>query len=337
MQPAISAQPPQPTFGNAMSGTAPLPGFPGMPSRPMMFPNPMQPFGPPVGQPAGMMPNSFPAKLPMPPLGPMPFAAPKPFMPSAQVQPAFPPVMPQQASNPAFPQMPQTPAQPQQTAMPPMPEQPSSMQPAPQATAPATAEQPQAPAEQNASQASPQASSEASAQASATYPEMENDNKTPISDLNTMIAQPRTPDEKLAAINEIATRQQGDRQTYELLKQEISTPMQGIPPETASAIRQAALIALGSLNGNPINAKLPGIQLYGMEGIDRILNDKNENPLIKASAVAALGYMNRPQDKTIQKLLKKAAKDTNPDVKNAVAQVQLGQMSVPSAAGTKAQ
>lgn len=162
------------------------------------------------------------------------------------------------------------------------------------------------------------------------YGDGQNYNTTPISDLNTMIAQPRTPDEKLAAINEIATRQQGDRQTYELLKQEISTPMQGIPPETASAIRQAALIALGSLNGSPVNAQYAGNELYGMEGIDKILRDKNENPLIKASAVAALGYMNRPQDKTIQKMLKIAAKDNNPDVKNAVAQVQAGQMIGPA-------
>jgi hypothetical protein len=158
-----------------------------------------------------------------------------------------------------------------------------------------------------------------------------------VADLNTMIAQPRTPDEKLMALNEIAVRQLGDRQTYELLKQEVANPMQGVPPEAATAIRQAALIALGSLNGSPVNAKLPGNQLYGMTAIQQILNNKNENPLVKASAVAALGYMNRPQDKTIQNLLKQAGKDSNPDVKNAVAQVQAGQMIGPAQAGVPQQ
>lgn len=154
-----------------------------------------------------------------------------------------------------------------------------------------------------------------------------------VPDLNTMIAQPRTPDEKLMAINEIANRQQGDRQTYELLKQEVSNPMQGVPPEAATAIRQAALIALGSLNGSPVNSKLATNQLYGMDAINQIIGNKNENPLVKASAVAALGYMNRPQDKAIQMMLAKASKDKNPDVQNAVAQVQQGQMMSPAQAG----
>ncbi len=150
-----------------------------------------------------------------------------------------------------------------------------------------------------------------------------------INDLNTMIAQPRTPDEKLNALNAIAVNQLGDRQTYELLKQEVANPMQGVPPEAATAIRQAALIALGSLNGSPVNARVPGNQLYGMDAIKQILTNKNENPLVKASAVASLGYMNRPQDAAIQDLLRLASKDSNPDVKNAVAQVTAGQMIAP--------
>ena len=154
-----------------------------------------------------------------------------------------------------------------------------------------------------------------------------------INDLNTMIAQPRTLDEKLNALNAIAVNQIGDRQTYELLKQEVANSMQGVPPEAANAIRQAALIALGSLNGSQVNARVPGNQLYGMDAIKQILTNKNENALVQASAVAALGYMNRPQDPAIQGLLKLASKNNNPDVKNAVAQVNAGQMVAPTQAG----
>jgi hypothetical protein len=161
-------------------------------------------------------------------------------------------------------------------------------------------------------------------------------NTLPISDLNAAIASPRSPDEKLSALNEIANRQIGDRQTYELLKQEIARPMQGIPPETATSIRQAALIALGSLNSSPANNRLRGDELDGIKAdkskgnghnrgeIEKILADKNENPMIKATAVAAVGYMlsARPHDKELQRLLKLAEKDPNPDVKVAVAQAR---------------
>ena len=147
-----------------------------------------------------------------------------------------------------------------------------------------------------------------------------------VADLNNMLLQPQSPKDKLDAINEIAMRQQGDRQTYELLKQEAANSTPGLQPDDANLIRQAALFALGNLN-RVQNAQVPTNQLPGMDAINKIINNKSENPAVKAAAVTALGYIDRPQDRTIQNILKKAERDKNPDVKNAVAQVKSGMMS----------
>lgn len=145
-----------------------------------------------------------------------------------------------------------------------------------------------------------------------------------VADLNARIAQPQTPDEKLDALQQIANRQVGDRTTYELLKREIVTPMQGLPQETADAIRQQAIISLGSLNSSPVNKALAGKDLYGMDGFKQILTNPKENPLVKASVVAALGSLNRPQDKEVKRLLDIAAKEgkKNNDVQTALNYLQ---------------
>lgn len=148
----------------------------------------------------------------------------------------------------------------------------------------------------------------------------------PLSDLNNMMEQ-GTPEDNLAAINEVALRQQGDLRTYELLKRTASVPDPRLQPNEANLKRQAALFALGNLDGSPVNANVPTNVLPGMESIRKIINSRSEDPAVKAAAVTALGYINRPQDPTIQKRLKEAAKDKNPDVKNAVDQVRAGMMS----------
>lgn len=153
-----------------------------------------------------------------------------------------------------------------------------------------------------------------------------------VADLNNMLLQPQSPKDKLDAINEIAMRQQGDRQTYELLKQEAVNSTPGLQPDDANLIRQASLFALGNLN-RVQNAQVPTNQLPGMDAINRIINNKAENPAVKSAAITALGYIDRPQDRLIQNLLKKASKDKNPDVKQAVAQVQSGMMSAAAQQG----
>lgn len=156
-------------------------------------------------------------------------------------------------------------------------------------------------------------------------------------ELNMLIANPQASNQKLGAILEFAARQQGNLESYELLKREASNDTSQLPPgqaqDDANLIRQAALFALGNMN-RAQNAQAPTNKLYGLDVIQKILTNPRENPAVKAAAVTSLGYLDRPQDKTIQQLLNAAAKDQSQDVKNAVAQVKSGMMSAqPGAQG----
>ncbi|WP_373531824.1 HEAT repeat domain-containing protein [Vampirovibrio sp.] len=149
-------------------------------------------------------------------------------------------------------------------------------------------------------------------------------------ELNMVIANPPTPNHKLGAILEFAARQQGNRETYELLKREALAPTSQLPPgqaqEDGNLVRQAALFALGNLN-RAQNSQVETAMLPGLDSINNILGNAQESPAVKAAAVTALGYIDRPQDKVIQGLLNRAAKDPSQDVKNAVQQVKSGLMS----------
>lgn len=149
-------------------------------------------------------------------------------------------------------------------------------------------------------------------------------------ELNMIIANPQPSNEKLSAILEFAARQQGNRETYELLKNEAMMDTSQLPPgqgqEDGNLIRQAALFALGNLN-RAQNSQVETSQLPGLDAINNILKNPNENPAVKAAAVTALGYIDRPNDKVVKGLLNRASKDPNQDVKNAVQQVQSGMMS----------
>ncbi|WP_303674365.1 HEAT repeat domain-containing protein, partial [Vampirovibrio chlorellavorus] len=148
-------------------------------------------------------------------------------------------------------------------------------------------------------------------------------------ELNMIIAAPPSANQKLGAILEFAARQQGNRETYELLKREALAPTNELPPgqaqEDGNLIRQAALFALGNLN-RAQNSQVETRALPGLEAINTILKNPKENPAVKAAAVTALGYIDRPNDPVIKGLLNRAAKDPNQDVKNAVQQVQSGLM-----------
>jgi hypothetical protein len=148
-------------------------------------------------------------------------------------------------------------------------------------------------------------------------------------ELNALIQGP-DQNQKLNAILEFAARQQGNRETYELLKNEAMAPTTQLPPgqaqEDGNLIRQAALFALGNLN-RAQNSQVETAQLPGLDAINNILKNPQESPAVKAAAVTSLGYIDRPQDKVINALLSKAAKDPSQDVKNAVQQVKSGMMS----------
>lgn len=148
-------------------------------------------------------------------------------------------------------------------------------------------------------------------------------------ELNALI-QGQDQNQKLNAILEFAARQQGNRETYELLKNEALAPTTQLPPgqaqEDGNLIRQAALFALGNLN-RAQNSQVETAQLPGLDAINNILKNPQESPAVKAAAVTSLGYIDRPQDKVINALLSRAAKDPSQDVKNAVQQVKSGMMS----------
>jgi hypothetical protein len=154
-------------------------------------------------------------------------------------------------------------------------------------------------------------------------------------ELNMIISNPQTPNHKLGAILEFAARQKGNMETYELLKREALAPTNQLPPgqaqEDGNLIRQAALFALGNLN-RAENSQVETAQLPGLDAINLILKNPQESPAVKAAAVTALGYMDRPNDKVIKALLDRAAKDPSQDVKNAVQQVRSGLMSAASQA-----
>lgn len=139
----------------------------------------------------------------------------------------------------------------------------------------------------------------------------------PIEQLNQMIASPKTLQEKVDAMEALGLRGDATPETYQLLAQEAladTSQLTGQQQDDANYIRQAALWTMGMLN-KAQNGQMPGGQLPGINAIEQVIRNKNENPDVKAAAVQALQVINRPDDKKIKKILKKAAKDKNPDVK----------------------
>jgi hypothetical protein len=136
-------------------------------------------------------------------------------------------------------------------------------------------------------------------------------------ELNRMISQPQTLQEKVDAMEEIGVRGQGTAETYELLKQEALADTSMIPPgqaqDDANYVRQAALWTLGMLNKSA-GSQTPTDKLPGLGVVEQIINNKSENPEVKAAAIQALQVIGRLDDKRIKKILTKASKDKNPDV-----------------------
>lgn len=157
----------------------------------------------------------------------------------------------------------------------------------------------------------------------------------PVEELNRMIAQPQTLQEKVDAMEEIGVRGQGTPETFELLKQEALSDTAQLPPgqaqDDANYIRQAALWTMGMLN-KAQNSQVPTQSLPGLTAIEQIINNRNENPDVKAAAVQALQVIDRPKDKRVAGILKKAARDKNPDVKR-LAQEALAGKSIPLPGG----
>ena len=181
--------------------------------------------------------------------------------------------------------------------------------------------------QQQAEQAAQQQAAEQAAQQQQQPPQPQGLAQAPVEELNRMIAQPQTLQEKVDAMEEVGVRGQGTPETYELLKQEAMSDTSALPPgqsqDDANYIRQAALWTLGMLN-KAQNANVPTASLPGLNAIEQIIGNRNENPDVKAAAIQALQVIDRPQDKQVAGILKKASKDKNPDVKRLASEALSG-------------
>ena len=152
-----------------------------------------------------------------------------------------------------------------------------------------------------------------------------------LEELNRMISQPQTLQEKVDAMEEIGVRGQGTVETIELLKQEALADTSMLPPGQAqddgNYVRQAALWTLGMLNKSQ-NSNTPIDKVPGLSVIEQIISSKNENSDVKQAAIQALQVMDRLGERRIKKALKKATRDKNGDV-SRLAQEALAGTSIP--------
>ncbi len=156
-----------------------------------------------------------------------------------------------------------------------------------------------------------------------------------IEELNMMVDQPATLQERVDAMEEVGVRGFGTPKTYELLQREAlanTDHLEGQAKDDANYVRQAALWTLGMLN-KAQNGTVPTDSLPGLNAVEQILRDKNENADVKAAAVQALQVIGRPKDKRIKKILKKASRDKNVDVKRLAKDALSGKtIPIPAAA-----
>jgi hypothetical protein len=149
-------------------------------------------------------------------------------------------------------------------------------------------------------------------------------------ELNNKLEQSKDPREKLEALNEIATRQVGNRQTFELLRREVANPMQ-VTPEITNQIQQNALVALLNLNNRPDYLNAPVDKLYGMDEMKAIGTSAKTDPGVKAMTAAVLGNLKNAghpdPNNLIGSLLNDISKDKNLEVQNAVMEAQRGQFT----------
>ncbi len=139
-----------------------------------------------------------------------------------------------------------------------------------------------------------------------------------LAELNQMIANPQSLQQKLDAMEWVSVKGQGDANTYgHLINTAIEQVPQDLPQQAkddANYVRQAALWTIGMLN-KAQNSQTPTNQLPGLAEIESIIRNKNEFPRVKEAAIQALRVIDRPADKQVQKILKAAAKDKDPDVR----------------------
>lgn len=136
----------------------------------------------------------------------------------------------------------------------------------------------------------------------------------PVEQLNQILANPQSIQEKVDVIEQVAMRGQANPETFKLLEQEALLDTSGLPDnnlrQQADYVREAAIWSLGLLNQTQ-HAQTPTAQLPGLSAFDQIAKSKNESDIVKAAVAQSLGLMGRENDKQVKKILKKLAKNKN--------------------------
>lgn len=130
-----------------------------------------------------------------------------------------------------------------------------------------------------------------------------------VEQLNAMIDQPTTLQERMDAMEEIGGRGYGTAKTYDLLKREAladTSHLQGQAKDDADYVRQAALWTLGMLNASQ-NASVPTKNLPGLDVLKQVIQDEKENKDVRAAAIQAWQVINRQDDKDMKNILKDVA------------------------------
>lgn len=155
----------------------------------------------------------------------------------------------------------------------------------------------------------------------------------PISDLTTLVAQTGQTTEvlqdKVDAMEELGIRGMGTPETYDALLKEALRVEPNITDnrlkDDLSYIRRVSLWTLGMMNRHQ-NQSVPTNQLPGLNVIDQILRDKNEDPNVKVAAIQSLQVLNRETDPLIQAELKEAKRNSkHPDVMRVADQAARGE------------
>jgi len=155
----------------------------------------------------------------------------------------------------------------------------------------------------------------------------------PISDLTTLVAQTGQTTEvlqdKVDAMEELGIRGMGTPETYDALLKEALRVEPNITDnrlkDDLSYIRRVSLWTLGMMNRHQ-NQSVPTNQLPGLNVIDQILRDKNEDPNVKVAAIQSLQVLNREADQLVQAELKEAKRNSkHPDVIRVADQAARGE------------
>ncbi len=147
----------------------------------------------------------------------------------------------------------------------------------------------------------------------------------PIEELNRMLANPNTLQEKVDAMEAIGTKGVRNSDTFGLLETEAMADTSRFPAgqqqDEANVIRCKAIWTLAMLNRDN---QVPTAELPGLAQLKTILQNKNDNPEVRTAAAQAIQYLNRSSDPIIREILS-SSKNLPPNAKAIVQSTLAGQ------------